>query len=138
MIVGSQIDELVGCRRVYCSCALTGFLLRVVPQKLEVQNTGPEICTEIESGTRNVCKAQAGEKKASPCNSLSPKSYFNYLIFFHLQYKLLQTAPKIAATSITCCCCPCRDVTSCQKKIWLRFVCQHAKQAAKLFVFVFV
>lgn len=30
----------------------------------------------------------AGEKKASPCNSLSPKSYFNYLIFFHLLYKL--------------------------------------------------
>jgi hypothetical protein len=26
----------------------------------------------------------------------------------------------------------------CQKKIWLRFVCQHAKQDAKLFVFVFV
>jgi hypothetical protein len=24
----------------------------------------------------------AGEKKASPCNSLSPNSYFNYLIFF--------------------------------------------------------
>jgi hypothetical protein len=66
MIVGSKIDELVGCRRVYCSCALTGFLLRVVPQKLEVQNTGPEIRTEIESGTRNVCKAHSRRKKGQP------------------------------------------------------------------------
>jgi hypothetical protein len=33
---------------------------------------------------------------------------------------------------------PVGEVAFWQKKIWLRFVCQHAKQAAKLFVFVFV
>ncbi len=44
----------------------------------------------------------------------------------------------MASASIMCCCCLWGEVASCQKKIWIRFVWQHAKQAAKLCLCIFL